>query len=107
MTSNALTPAEWKEIEGYLKDRPQCKIDETGVIWMHNADGQVTGALHPRTFLDMAREVQLIYVEDVFPGKLVNEGIVVYRDELATVEEFKSKFTVAGIRAMVKQLRGE
>ena len=55
MTNSTITPVEWKEIEGYLLERPQCKIDETGVIWFQ-VDDVIRGGMHPRMFLDICRD---------------------------------------------------
>jgi hypothetical protein len=46
---------EWHEIAGYLLTTPRAKIDETGMIWTLDADGHVTGGMHPRMFLDIMR----------------------------------------------------
>jgi hypothetical protein len=53
--NHPITKAEWKEIEDYLP-QTRCKMDQTGVIWMMNDEGEPFGAMHPRTFLDMCRD---------------------------------------------------
>ena len=53
--SEPISDAEWREIEGYLLERPQCSIDETGAIWLRSSNHGLT-CMHPRTFLDLCRD---------------------------------------------------
>ena len=102
MTNSAITPAEWKEIEGYLLERPQCSIDETGAIWLRSSNHGLT-CMHPRTFLDICRDPS----GSGYREPIQNVASVVYQDDLAIVEDLGPCLTVAGIRAIKKQLMGE
>ena len=119
MTSSAITPAEWKEIEGYLQ-HTNCKIDETGMIWMHDADGNVKGAMHPRTFLDIRREeANSLGARAAETNRMLDQN---FKDECdAFVESFEPLtqedirafrdagiplMSEAGFEALKKQLRG-
>jgi len=86
--SDPLTQAEWKEIEGYLRERPQCSIDEGGAIWVKHSNHGLS-CMHPRVFLDICREQS-----------------EVYRDELVVVSDLGSILTLKQLRAMMDQLTG-
>ena len=119
MTSSIITPAEWKEIEGYLLERPQCKIDETGVIWFQ-VDDVIRGGMHPRMFLDICRdEIKNLCERAVETNRILDQN---FKNECDSfVESFESLtredirafrdagiplMSEAGFEALKKQLRG-
>lgn len=56
MQDGSLSPADWREIESYARAAGNIKIDEDGAIWLYSGD-VLRACIHPRTFLDMCREV--------------------------------------------------
>ena len=109
MTTNAITPAEWKEIEGYLLERPQCKIDETGVIWFQ-VDDVIRGGMHPRLFLDICREELFQSAFDIDRSEKMDMAMQGKQLSTADIRAFRDAgiplTSEAGFEALKKQLRG-
>jgi hypothetical protein len=103
--SDPLTQAEWKEIEGYLRERPQCSIDEGGAIWVKHSD-QGLSCMHPRVFLDICREDD-VYQLNVFPARTPPRG---EQMTVAAIREFEKAcaplMSNEGLAILKKQLLG-
>ena len=117
--SDPLTQAEWKEIEGYLLERPQCTTDEGGAIWIKQSNHGLS-CVHPRTFLDIMREeANSLGARAAETNRILDENFKNECDSFVEsfepltsddIRGFKNAgipfMSEAGFEALKKQLRG-